>query len=215
MNRPVPRAPPAGGLDPRPGDGGRVRGGPGDLQRRQIFGQDLAVDAAGRGAQKPSTGQEDQGEARLIHPTIRSFGVTPEDVGGPETMPATGKGTVLDSPGGWMGMWKVALALVQVRGGGVITPLRAPSCASVSSATLPRRPSSRLGSLVVNWCHGGRTRGEHLDFLVTGRGEGEVTTLAEALRTGVEAPRRLPCSVKRCGPMWSGAFRVPDWADEI
>ena len=41
---------PAGGLDPRPGDGVGVRGGPSDLQRRQLFGQDLAVDATRRGA---------------------------------------------------------------------------------------------------------------------------------------------------------------------
>ncbi len=33
---------------------------------------------------------------------------------GPETMPATGKGTILDSPGGRTGTWKVAL--VQERG---------------------------------------------------------------------------------------------------
>jgi len=56
---------PADRLDPRPGDGGGVRGGPGDLQRRQLFGQDLAVDAAGRGAEEPPAGEEDQGEARV------------------------------------------------------------------------------------------------------------------------------------------------------
>ena len=40
----------------------------GTTQRRQLFGQDLAVDAAGRGAEEPTAGQEDQGEARLTSP---------------------------------------------------------------------------------------------------------------------------------------------------
>ena len=90
-----------------------VRGGPGDLQRRQLFGQDLAIDAACRGAQEPTAGEEDQGEAGLSQPTVRSFGIPRKMPKGPETMPATGKGTILDSPGGRMGPWKVAL--VQVR----------------------------------------------------------------------------------------------------
>jgi hypothetical protein len=37
---------------------------------------------------------------------------------GPETMPATGKGTIMGSPRGRTGTWKVAL--VQERGGGFI-----------------------------------------------------------------------------------------------
>src|SRR5688500_18308396 len=49
---------PSGGLDPWPGDGVGVRGGPGDLQRRQLFGQDLAVDAAGRGGKEPTASEE-------------------------------------------------------------------------------------------------------------------------------------------------------------
>jgi hypothetical protein len=61
---------PAGRLDPRPGDGVGVRGDPGDLQRRQLFGQDLAVDAARRGAQEPAAGEEDQGEARLTNSSL-------------------------------------------------------------------------------------------------------------------------------------------------
>jgi len=103
---------PAGGLDPRPGDGVGVRGGPGDLQRRQLFGQDLAVDAARRGVQEPTAGEENQGEARLAQPTVRSFGIPPEDAEGPETMPATGKGAILDFLGGRIGTWKVALVQV-------------------------------------------------------------------------------------------------------
>src|SRR6185295_12557554 len=79
---------PSGDLDPRPGDSGGVRGGPGDLQRRQLFGQDLAVDAAGRGAQEPTVGQGDQGEARLAQPAVRSFGVPRKMLKGPATMPA-------------------------------------------------------------------------------------------------------------------------------
>jgi len=50
---------PTGRLDPWPDDGVGVRGGPSDLQRRQLFGQDLAIDAARRGAQKPTAGEED------------------------------------------------------------------------------------------------------------------------------------------------------------
>ena len=73
---------PSGGLDPRPGDGLGVRGGPSDLQRRQLFGQDLAVDAAGRGAEEPTAGEEDQGEAGLRQPTVWSVGVPPEDTEG-------------------------------------------------------------------------------------------------------------------------------------
>ncbi|MFL6290149.1 MAG: hypothetical protein ACJ759_04560, partial [Thermoanaerobaculia bacterium] len=38
-------------------------------------GQDLAVDAARRGTQEPTAGEEDQGEAGLRQPTARSFGV--------------------------------------------------------------------------------------------------------------------------------------------
>jgi hypothetical protein len=75
-----------------------VRGGPGDLQRRQLFGRDLAVDAASRGAQEPTAGEEDQGEARLTQPTVR-VSDPPEETEGTEAMPATGKGTVLGSPG--------------------------------------------------------------------------------------------------------------------
>jgi|SRR4051794_8519893 hypothetical protein len=58
---------PSGRLDPRSGDGGGGRGCSADLQRRQLFGQDLAVDAARRGAQEPTAGQEGQGEAGLAH----------------------------------------------------------------------------------------------------------------------------------------------------
>src|SRR6185295_5847100 len=80
-----------------------------DLQRLHLFGQDLAVDAARRGVQEPTAGDEDQGEARLAQPTVRSFGIPPEDAEGPEAMPATGKGAILDSLGGRIGTWKVAL----------------------------------------------------------------------------------------------------------
>ena len=73
---------PPGGLDPRPGDGVGVRGSPGDLQRRQLFGQDLAVDAARSGAQEPTAGQENQREAGLCQPTVWSVGVPPEDTEG-------------------------------------------------------------------------------------------------------------------------------------
>ena len=89
---------PAGGLDPRPGDGVGVRGGPGDLQRRQLFGQDLAVDAARRGAQEPTAGEEDQGEAGLTHPTVRSVGVPPEDAEGTRDDAGDGEGDELGLP---------------------------------------------------------------------------------------------------------------------
>ena len=49
---------PSGRFDPRPGDSVGVCSGPGDLQRRHLFGQDLEVDTA-RGCRKPTAGQED------------------------------------------------------------------------------------------------------------------------------------------------------------
>src|SRR5262245_14756502 len=53
---------------------------------------------------------------------------------GPETMPATGKGTSLDSPGGRTGTWKVAL--VQVRGGQIFsTQTETLFPATISAAT--------------------------------------------------------------------------------
>ena len=63
---------PSGRFDLRPGDGVGVRGGPGDLQRRQLFGQDLAVDAAGRGGKEPTAGEKDQEEAGLCQPSVWS-----------------------------------------------------------------------------------------------------------------------------------------------
>jgi hypothetical protein len=50
---------PAGGLDPWPGDGVGVRSGPGDLQRRQLFGLGLGIDAARADSEEPTAGQED------------------------------------------------------------------------------------------------------------------------------------------------------------
>ncbi len=79
-------------------DGVGARGGPGDFQRRQLFRQDLAVDAAGKGAQEPTAGEEDQGEARLRQPTVPSFGVPPEDTEGTRDDAGDGEGADLGLP---------------------------------------------------------------------------------------------------------------------
>jgi hypothetical protein len=145
---------PTGRLDPRPGDGVGVRGGPGDFQRRQLFGQDLAVDATRRGAQEPTAGEEDQGEARLRQPTVRSFGVSPEDAEGTRDDAGDGEGDELGLPRWVDGDVEGALGSGEGRRvHSLFSPRHAPSCASISSATFARRPSSRLGSLVVDWCH--------------------------------------------------------------
>jgi uncharacterized protein (DUF4415 family) len=89
---------PAGRFDPWPGDRVGVRGGPGDLQRRQLFGKDLAVDAAGRGGQEPTAGEEDQGEAGLRQPTVWSVGAPPEDAEGTRDDAGDGEGDDLGLP---------------------------------------------------------------------------------------------------------------------
>jgi hypothetical protein len=46
----------AGRFDPRPGDGLGVRGVPGDLQKRQPFGKDLAVERRAKELKEPTAG---------------------------------------------------------------------------------------------------------------------------------------------------------------
>lgn len=77
---------PAGRLDPRRQR--RVRGGSGDIQRHQFFGQDLTVKTTGRGARKPAAGKEDQ-ERKAGSPTVWSVGGPAEDRS--PTMLATGR----------------------------------------------------------------------------------------------------------------------------
>src|SRR6185436_15508747 len=62
---------------------------------------------------------------------------------GPETMPATGKGTILDSPGRRMGTWKVALVQVLDHHAPVSSPANSKTSARVEASSRKPRASRR------------------------------------------------------------------------